>query len=111
MSEKEPVEKPYEPSENEIRSLDLLHEGQEAALRSDLKNALMKLKESLAVAKKDNDMEWIAYIEGTLAYLNSDLTGLKACISHAGDNAHVLSRLAQGLERRGASNYAEDYGI
>ena len=108
MNGKEPNEQ-YLPSNDEKKSLDLLHEGQEAALNGELNKALERIEQSLSSARTQNDPEWVAYLEGTIAYLSGNLGKLKTLITGAGDNTVVLSRLAKGLERRGIPNYKEDY--
>lgn len=110
MNESEPTES-REPGDQQISSLDLFHEAQQAAMDRDRTVAVEKLEESLASAEAETepDVEWIAYIQGTLSYLREDLTGLRDQIVNAGENAYILSRLATGLERRGTCDYQEDY--
>lgn len=99
----------YQISESEKQSLNLFHEGQDAALDGDIETALNKINQSLEIAKDDNDSEWTSYLEATIVYLNGDLDKLKSLVDKAGNNIEVLSRLAKGLELRGIPNYKEDY--
>ena len=99
----------YQRSDTEIKSLDLFHQGQDAALNGDLETALDKINQSLEIAKDDNNSEWTSYLEATIAYLNGDLDKLKSLVDKAGNNIEVLSRLVKGLELRGIPNYKEDY--
>lgn len=100
---------PYERGASETASLHLFHEGQEAALKSDIEAAVKKLEQSLSAAHPSSEQEWVAYVEGTLAYLRGNRTALEAYIGRAGNNAQILMKLAQGLNKRGSVNYAEDY--
>lgn len=102
-------QQPYERSESEQQSLDLFHEGQTLAAGGELEKALAKIEESLELASHNNDPEWVAYLEGTVAYLNGDLEKLKTFIDKAGANTVILQRLANGLETRGTVDYKEDY--
>ncbi|MDQ5938350.1 MAG: hypothetical protein QG642_40 [Patescibacteria group bacterium] len=100
---------PYKRNEAEQKSLDLFHEGQALTASGEVENALAKIEESLALARNNNDPEWTAYLEGTVAYLNSDLEKLQSLVDRAGANNVTLTRLAKGLEARGAVDYKEDY--
>lgn len=109
MGEQNEEFSPYERSASETASLELFHEGQAAALASDIETAQSTIEQCLVEARKSSDTTWIAYIEGTLAYLRGDRAALATHIPHAGDNAAILSKLAHGLEKRGSVNYREDY--
>ncbi len=100
---------PYKRNEAEQKSLDLFHEGQALAASGEVESALAKIEESLVLAGDNNDPEWSAYLEGTVAYLNSDLETLKALLDKAGANTVILQGLAKGLEARGTVDYKEDY--
>ncbi|MDQ5970832.1 MAG: hypothetical protein QG603_609 [Patescibacteria group bacterium] len=99
---------PYKRNEAEQKSLDLFHEGQILAAIGEVENALAKIEESLVLARNNNDPEWTAYLEGTVAYLNGDLEKLLSLVDRAGANIVTLTRLAKGLEARGAVDYKED---
>ena len=99
----------YERSESESESLDLFHQGQKAALAQDISLATSLLKRSLELAQAERDYDWIAYIEGTLAYLQEDTTKIRSLIEAAGDNGKILKQLANGLEQRGSVDYSADY--
>lgn len=101
----------HDPNDDKTKSLDIFHEAQQAMLDSDLATALDKLQQALIIAQKESDPEWLAYVEGTLAYLKGDLEGIKRQIEYAGANAKILSRLATGLEQRKTIDYKTDYGI
>ncbi len=102
-------QQPYERSESEQQSLDFFHEGQTLAASGEVEGALTKIEESLGLARNNNDPEWVAYLEGTSAYLNGDLEKIKSLVFRAGENALILASLVKGLEDRGTVDYEEDY--
>ena len=99
----------HEQNEFKRQSLDFFHEGQALAANGETASALVKIGESLELAGNNNDPEWTAYLEGTVAYLNGDLEKLHSLVDRAGANIVTLTRLAKGLEARGAVDYKEDY--
>ena len=60
---------------------------------------------------EDYRKEWGIYIRGTIAYLENDIDTLTECQFSISDkkNGNVLLGLKEGLIKRGAPNYNEDY--
>jgi len=108
MNKEIPIE-PYKRNEVEQKSLDLFHEGQALAASGEIESALVKIEESLVLARDNNDPDWVVYLEATVAYLTGDLETLKALVDKAVANKIILERLVKGLEARGTVDYKEDY--
>ncbi len=91
-------------------SFTAFHVGQSLALKQDTE-ALSYFQQALTEAQKGNfGSSWIAYIEGTMLYLQGktipeDLIG-KVTESR---NAEILRNFNEGLVNRGDSQYKEDY--
>lgn len=93
------------------------HVGQYIARESqNQEKALEHFKKSLEAFEKGEvdenyRQEWGIYVNGTIAYFEKNIDTLKDSISLLGEkkNTQVLSRLLQGLEKRGEPNYLEDY--
>lgn len=90
-------------------SLELFHMAQIEAHNENIEQDKNYFSKALDAAKKGFSAEWLAYIEGTIYYLKNNQTGLEQVINRADDNAHVLQRFLDGLKKRGAPNYKEDY--
>lgn len=98
-------------------SFTYFHVGQYYACEyKDQIKALGSFKDSLesfekGEADEDYRKEWGVYVQGTIAYFEKDMDILKKSVNLLGEkkNAQVLSRLLQGLEKRGEPNYSEDY--
>lgn len=92
-------------------SFTVFHVGQSLALKQDT-DALLYFQQTLTEAQKGNfGSSWIAYIEGTILYLQGktipeDLIG-KVTESR---NAEILRNFNEGLKDRGTVEYREDYG-
>ena len=93
------------------------HVGQYFACENqDEEKTLEHFKKSLEAFEKgevdeDYRQEWGIYVNGTIAYFEKDMGALRESVRLLGEkkNAQVLSRLLQGLEKRGEPNYLEDY--
>lgn len=90
-------------------SLELFHMGQIEAHNENIEQARNYFEKSLVAAKKGFSDAWLAYIEGTIHYLDNDQAGLEQVMNRADDNVHVLQRFLEGLKKRGVPNYKEDY--
>lgn len=90
-------------------SFEIFHIGQSKALAGDPQGAKSILLEAREAAEKGMSDEWLAYIEGTLEYLDNDKEALKQTMHRVKDNKPVLQRLLTGLEKRGSPNYRMDY--
>ncbi len=93
------------------------HVGQYHACEyKDQTKALEHFKKSLEAFEKgevdeDYRQEWGIYVRGTIAYLEKNTEFLKKSVQLLGEkkNALVLSKLLEGLEKRGEPSYLEDY--
>lgn len=90
-------------------SLELFHMAQLQAHNENSEQARNYFSKALEAAKKGFSDEWLAYIEGTIYYLDNNQAGLKQVLNRANQNIHVLQRFLVGLKKRGAPNYKEDY--
>jgi hypothetical protein len=90
-------------------SLELFHMAQIAAYDENDDQARDHFLKALDAAKKGSGDEWIAYIEGTIYYLDNNQAGLEQIMNRADGNVHVLQRFLAGLKRRGTPNYKTDY--
>lgn len=96
-----------------ILSLTQFHTGQIHA-ESNSGNTLEYFEAALSSAK---EVDWegyeqdILYIEGTVAYLNSDIQKLKEIFFQMkeGRNKIILGNFIQGLENSGTPDYYSDY--
>lgn len=90
-------------------SLELFHMAQITACDENVDQARDQFLKALEAAKKGSGDEWVAYIEGTIYYLDNNQAGLEQVMSRADGNVHVLQRFLTGLKKRGAPNYKADY--
>lgn len=90
-------------------SLELFHMAQIEAHNENVEQSRNYFSRALEAAKKGFSDEWLAYIEGTMYYLDNNQVGLEHVMNQADDNIHVLQRFLDGLKKRGAPNYKEDY--
>jgi len=90
-------------------SFELFHLAQQALFQQN-EDAKALLNESLSAAHQGYDKPWIAYIEGTINYLENNPEHLQQNIPLAGGNHVTLKKLLMGLEERGYPNYFVDYG-
>jgi len=91
-------------------SFTAFHVGQSLALKQDTE-ALSYFQQALTEAQKGNfGSSWIAYIEGTVLYLQGK-TIPEDLISKVTEsrNAEILRNFNEGLVNRGDSQYKEDY--
>lgn len=83
-------------------------------VKNDPKKALVHFEAAVTYARKivDEDyVQWKSYAEGTLAYLNSDLAGVKTAFDKVspGPNKNILARFIRTLEAKQRPNYKKDY--
>ncbi len=90
-------------------SLELFHMGQIEAQNENNEQAREHFSKALAAAKKGFSEDWLAYIEGTLHYLDNNQAGLEQVMNRVDLNFDVLQRFLAGLQKRGAPNYKQDY--
>ncbi len=97
-------------------SFELFHMFQNAALiDSTDENAQRCLEEAQTTAKKGFSKEWLAYIQGVVHYFEGNTSALEAIrddytiLDDSDKNKIALTRLLNGLERRGTPHYREDY--
>lgn len=94
-------------------SLELFHLGQTEAIKNQNTQAKEYFLEAQEAAKKGIDDAWLAYIEGTLFYLENNITGIKQTINRIADkfpaNIRILQSFIKGLKERGYPNYEKDY--
>jgi tetratricopeptide (TPR) repeat protein len=90
-------------------SLELFHMAQIEAHDENVGQARDYFQKALEAAKRGFSDEWLAYIAGTIHYLDNNQARLEQVMNRADGNIHVLQRLLEGLKKRGAPNYKEDY--
>lgn len=94
---------------NEV-SLESLHIGQtEAIMNGDMEKSRKYFLKAKAAAEKGISDAWLAYIDGTLRYLDNDKVGLIETMDRAAENRSVLQKFLDGLNERGAPDYKVDY--
>ncbi len=93
-----------------IRSLSYFHKAQirlsegEGDVRDDLENAAADSKRAGV-----EDVDWLHYVNATIAYLENDLPTLRDLSNKIETNKALVENFIAGLEERGAPNYLEDY--
>lgn len=90
-------------------SFELFHMAQIEAHNENVEQARNYFSKALDAAKKGFSDEWLAYIEGTIYYLDNNQAGLEQTMNRAKGNTHVLQRFLEGLKKRNTPNYKEDY--
>lgn len=92
-------------------SLTSFHVGQSLALKQDTE-ALSYFQQALTEAQKGNfGTSWIAYVEGTITYLQGKNIPEKLILQVTESrNAEILRNFNEGLKDRGTVEYREDYG-
>ncbi len=95
--------------------LPMFHTGQLLARDGDIPAALLQFEEALRISRSQfaecgqEYLDWIHYVEATIAYLNNDLVTLECKIPEIKWNKEVVKRLYDDLVTFGSPCYERAY--